>query len=60
MKGPRDPATESELRDAVCDVVRNAESNGVDVEGGYEVRGADERADWEIQIVRVVRRTDEE
>ena len=60
MKELRDPATESELCDAMCDVVRNAESNGVDVEGGYEIRGADERSNWEIQILRLARRANEE
>ena len=60
MKEPRDPATENELRDAMCDVVRSAESNGVDVEGGYEIRGADERSNWEIQILRLARRANDE
>lgn len=60
MKEPRDPATESEFRDAIGDVIRSAESNGVDVEGGYEIRATDDRLDWEVQILRFARWTNKE
>lgn len=54
-EGPRIAvSTEDRLQDALRRVVLEAESNGVDVCGGWHVVG--DGKEWDLEITRVVRR----
>lgn len=53
MEAPRTPQSEEELHDQLEAVLRGAESNDVEVEGGYPLRSRDGRADYEVQVVRL-------
>ena len=52
------PETDEELQEQLEVVIRSAESNGLDIEGGYEFRTADHRSDWDMEIVEVAKRGD--
>lgn len=53
MEAPRTPQSEQELRDQLEAVLRGAESNDVEVEGGYPLRSRDGQTDYEVQVVRL-------
>lgn len=46
------------LTDALNTLIRTAEANGVDIEGGYHIDGAEGESDFGIEIYRVAARTD--
>ncbi len=52
MEAPRTPQNEQELHDQLEAVLRGAESNDIEVEGGYPLRSRDGR-DYEVQVVRL-------
>ena len=52
------PKTDEELHEQLEVVIRSAESNGVDIEGGYEFRTTDHRPDWDVEIIEVAKRRD--
>lgn len=53
MNAVRRPETEAEFREQMATVIRRAEDNGVNVEGGYQFRTTKDRPDWSMEIVRL-------
>ncbi|MDS0293225.1 HalOD1 output domain-containing protein [Halogeometricum luteum] len=49
--------TDAQFRSALDQIVREAEENGIGVEGGWETSAADEGSVWDVEILEV-RRSD--
>ena len=48
--------SESEFHDALAALLVEADRNGIDVEGGWNVRNPDEtRPDWTVEITRIAK-----
>jgi hypothetical protein len=50
-------ATEDEFQEGLQQLVVEADSNGVDVRGGWPVEGSDGERAWDIEITRVSKRS---
>lgn len=48
------PATRDAFETALCDLLRTAHTNGVDVRGAVDVCHRGTNPDWTIEITRVV------
>lgn len=55
---PPDPTTDDEFHAALGRLLRRAEANGVDVEGGWSFRNDTDRVGWGVEIYAVVRDPD--
>lgn len=55
---PDDVGDRTAFDDALDRLIRAAEANGLDVEGGFRSVGEEGDASYGIEIYRVVRRTD--
>lgn len=56
MTVTRSPQTKEEFRAELTVLVREAESNGVDVEGGYELDSTTGTHRWSLELFPVVER----
>lgn len=46
--------TRQEFEDELRTLIEDAEANGIDVSGGYEIPSETGRCDWEVQITAFV------
>ncbi|WP_439027492.1 hypothetical protein [Haloarchaeobius sp. DT45] len=53
MRADSTPVTREEFTEALARLVRETESNGVDLEGGYTLRNDGDQRDLEVQIVQL-------
>lgn len=53
MSLTREPETREEFRAQLERLIRTAESNGVDVAGGYGFRTDDDAPDWNVELSEV-------
>ena len=49
------PETKEEFHDRMQGLVQGAESNGIDLIGGYVAQSENEQYDWEIQLIQLVK-----
>lgn len=56
---PKGVTTEEEFDAALSGLVRSANANDVDIEGGWEYRTADGEPDWDVVILEVRERDDD-
>lgn len=49
------PSDDDEFREQLDTLVRLAEDNGVDVEGGWDLSGDGDRPSWSVEIFEVKR-----
>lgn len=52
-RDPDDVTTEEEFEEALAHLVRTAEANGVDVDGGWTCRDGSDRPDWGVEVYEV-------
>jgi hypothetical protein len=48
-----EPTTEEAFQNHLHRLVRTAEANGVDVEGGWTCRTGDGRSDWGVEVLEL-------
>ena len=52
--------TADEFNESLTDLMRTAYENGVDVEGGWECRNRTENPDWDVVILEITKKADQE
>ena len=55
MTATQTPKTKEEFHDRMRTLVRNAESNDIDLRGGYVVQSENGQHSWELVLTRVVK-----
>lgn len=63
MTETRPPQTREEFHDQIERLIQRAESNDLDIAGGYEFQSATDQHAWEMELFRLVDRahsTDEQ
>jgi hypothetical protein len=52
--------TESEFHEELGALLRRADADGIEVEGGWPCSNADDSHDWDVEVIRVKRPAENE
>ncbi|QSG01766.1 hypothetical protein [Natranaeroarchaeum sulfidigenes] len=52
--------SEGEFQAALASLLRKADANDVEVEGGWDCRNGDEHPDWDVMVTEVKKNADAE